>query len=215
MKKFSHFVGITVASGILILAPIYLALLLLVKAAQSISEIARPLTSIVPEWLPAERFLSLLLVLIICFLAGLSMRTPAGRAAWDRLENSLFQKIPGYAVVRSFTHRVAGENQDNTWKPALAEIEEALVPAFIIESLEDGRFTVFVPSIPTPLAGSVYVLTPERVHPLRISFTEAVRAISRWGSGCKDLVAAMEGNGASGVIPRAPAPHRAVHSSGA
>jgi hypothetical protein len=33
------------------------------------------------------------------------------------------------------------------------EIEEALVPAFIIEELDDGRFTVFVPSVPTPFAG--------------------------------------------------------------
>ena len=40
------------------------------------------------------------------------------------------------------------------WKPALVEIEEALVPAFIIEELEDQRVTVFVPSVPTPFAGA-------------------------------------------------------------
>ena len=32
------------------------------------------------------------------------------------------------------------------WKPVLAEIEDALVPAFIVEELDDERFTVFVPS---------------------------------------------------------------------
>ena len=213
MKKYSHFVVSRLVSGILILAPIYLAVLLLFKAAQSLSEVMRPLASIVPEWLPGDRVLSLLLVLIICFLAGLTVRTPAGRAAWERIENSLFQKIPGYAVVRSFTHRVAGDNQDNTWKPAFAEIEEALVPAFIIEELEDGRFTVFVPSIPTPLAGAVYVLTPERVHPLNISFTQAVKVISRWGSGCKDLVATMESNVGHKGIRTVPATRPAIHSS--
>jgi uncharacterized membrane protein len=72
------------------------------------------------------------------------------------------------------------------------EVEEALVPAFIIEELGDGRFTVFVPSIPTPLAGAVYILTAERVHPLNVPFTQAIKTISRWGSGSKDLVAAME-----------------------
>jgi uncharacterized membrane protein len=87
---------------------------------------------------------------------------------------------------------LAGEDQDKAWKPALAEIEEALVPAFIIEELEDGRFTVFVPSVPTPLAGAVYVLVPERVHPLDIPFTQAIRAISHWGAGSKTLVSAME-----------------------
>ena len=32
-------------------------------------------------------------------------------------------------------------------RSALVEIEDALVPGFIIEEFEDGRYTVFVPSI--------------------------------------------------------------------
>ena len=75
------------------------------------------------------------------------------------------------------------------WRPALAEIEEALVPAFIVEELEDGRFMVFAPSVPTPLAGSLYILTPDRVHPVDISFTQAIQSVSRWGSGSKEWVA--------------------------
>ena len=68
----------------------------------------------------------------------------------------------------------------------------ALVPAFIIEELEDGRYTVFVPSIPTPFAGAVYILDRQRVHPVHVPFTDAVRVVSKWGSGAKDLVAAMD-----------------------
>ena len=64
-------------------------------------------------------------------------------------------------------------------------------PGFIIEELDDGRLTVFVPSVPTPLAGAVYVLARERVHLLDVPFTQAIRSISRWGSGSKELVAAM------------------------
>jgi uncharacterized membrane protein len=78
------------------------------------------------------------------------------------------------------------------WKPALAEIEEALVPAFIIEELDDGRFTVFVPAAPTPFSGSIYVLTPERVHPVDVPFTHAIKLLSQWGCGTKELVAAMK-----------------------
>jgi len=54
---------------------------------------------------------------------------------------------------------------------------------------------VFVPSVPTPFAGAIYILSPDRVHPLNVPFTQAVKAISRWGSGSKDLVAAMEQKG--------------------
>ena len=74
------------------------------------------------------------------------------------MERSLFERLPGYALFRSLTQRLAEEDQESAWKPAVVEIEEALVPAFIIEGFEDGRFTVFVPSVPTPLAGAVCIL---------------------------------------------------------
>jgi uncharacterized membrane protein len=51
---------------------------------------------------------------------------------------------------------------------------------------------VFVPSVPTPLSGAVYTLNRERVHPLNVSFTQAIKSVSRWGSGSKELVAAMK-----------------------
>jgi uncharacterized membrane protein len=110
------------------------------------------------------------------------------------MEKSLLERIPGYALFRSLTQRLAGDARESAWKPALIEIEEALVPGFIIEELDDGRFTVFVPSVPTPLAGAVYILARERVHPLDVSFTQAISAVSRWGSGSKDLVAEMSGS---------------------
>jgi uncharacterized membrane protein len=50
---------------------------------------------------------------------------------------------------------------------------------------------VFVPSVPTPLAGAVYVLDRQRVHILDVPFTHAVSVISRWGAGSHELVAAM------------------------
>ena len=95
--------------------------------------------------------------------------------------------------MRSLTQRLAGESQENAWQPALVEIEEALVPAFIIEELDDGSFTVFVPSAPTPMAGAIYILAANRVHKLDVPFTQVLKAVSRWGSGSKDLVAAMQG----------------------
>jgi len=192
MKRFGEFVGSAFVGGLLIVVPIYLAVLVLLKAMQSLGAFVKPFAMLLPEWLPAENLLSLLLVLMVCFLIGVAARMPAGRVIRERIEKSLFERIPGYALFRSLTQRMAGKDEENVWKPALAEIEEALVPAFIIEELEDGRFTVFVPSVPTPFAGAVYILTPERVHPLDVPFTQALKSVSRWGSGSKELVAAMK-----------------------
>jgi uncharacterized membrane protein len=192
MKRFGQFVVSAFVRGLLIVVPIYLAVLLLLKAMQSMVVFVKPFAMLLPEWFPAEHALSLLLVVIVCFLIGVAVHTPVGRVVRERIEKSFFERMPGYALFRSLTQRLAGRDEENVWKPALAEIEEALVPAFIIEELEDGRFTVFVPSVPTPFAGAVYVLSRARVHPLDVPFTEALKSVSRWGSGSKELVAAMK-----------------------
>ena len=134
----------------------------------------------------------LLLVLALCVVIGASVGTRIGQGWRSWIERTVFEKIPGYALIRSLTHQMAGQSRESTWQPALFQSDDGLVPAFIIEELDDGRYTVFVPSIPTPFAGAVFILEPQRVHPVDVPFTVAVRVISRWGSGAKDLVAAME-----------------------
>jgi len=191
MKIAREFVTSTVIGGVFIVVPVYLAILLLLKGMQSVAKLVHPFAALLPDWLPAEGFFSLLLVLLLCFLVGAAVRTSAGRAARERIEVVFFERLPGYGLLRSLTQRLAGDTDEKAWKPAFAEIEDALAPAFIIEELEDGRFTVFVPSIPTPLAGAVYILGPERVHPLDVPFTQAIQSISRWGSGSRELIGAM------------------------
>ena len=192
MKEFRKWVVQPLIAGFLFLVPIYLAILLLLKAMKSLGKLVKPVAGLLPESFPAETVISLLLVLMLCLLVGIVLRTAFGQAMRTRMERSILQKIPGYEVIRSMTRQLAGQGQESSWQPALAEIEDALVPAFIVEDLDDGRFTVFVPSSPTPLAGAIYILTADRVHPLNVPFTQAVKAITRWGSGSKALVEAMQ-----------------------
>ena len=195
MKQALSFVARAVLTGLLIVVPIYLAVLLLLKGMKSVAGLVRPVALLIPDSLPGETILSLLLVLTICFFVGVAVRTRAGQVAREQVEKSFFERIPGYALIRSLTQQMAGASRENVWKPALVQTDEGLIPAFIIEELEDGRYTVFIPSIPTPLAGAVMVLERSRVHPLDVPFTEALRVVSRWGAGAKQLVAAMEGKG--------------------
>ena len=191
MKYAREFITSTIVGGLFIVVPVYLATLLMLKGMKSVASLVRPLAVLVPDWIPAERLFSLILVISLCFLVGLVVRTQAGQALRERMEKVFFDRLPGYSLLRSLTQRMAGDSDENAWQPALVEIEDALVPAFIIEELNDGRLTVFVPSVPTPLAGAVYILRRERVHILDVPFTQAIRSVSRWVSGSKDLVAAI------------------------
>jgi uncharacterized membrane protein len=173
MKYARELVTSTVIGGLFIVVPVYLALLLLVKGMKSVAGLVRPIAALLPEWIPAEGFFSLVLVLVVCFIVGAAVRTRAGRVVRERMEKAFFERLPGYGLLRSLTQRLANDGDETAWKPALVELEEALVPAFIIEELDDGRLTVFVPSVPTPFAGAVYILNRERVHALDVPFTQA------------------------------------------
>ncbi len=202
MKPARSFVVSALITGLITVVPVYLAVLLLLKAMKSVLGLVSPFARLLPDWLPAANILALLLLLIVCFLVGVAVRTAAGRAARKRLEESLFSRLPGFSLLRSLTQQLTGRGDEKVWKPALVEIEDALVPGFIIEELEDGRLTVFVPSVPTPLAGAVYILDRERVHALDIPFTLAVSTISRWGAGSSELVAAMQAGPRSRDVER-------------
>ena len=151
MKKFGEFVVSAFVAGLLVVVPLYVTILLLLKAMQSVVAFVRPFVMLLPEWLPAERILSLLVVLIICFLIGVAVRTPAGKAIRERIEKSFFERMPGYALFRSLTQRLAGKDEESAWKPALRGRAEAgrdqassveFRDCSVIgrETLEDGNF---------------------------------------------------------------------------
>jgi uncharacterized membrane protein len=203
MKQGLVFMAKSLLTGFLIVVPIYLAVLLLLKAMKSVVGLVRPISLLLPEAVPAETLLSLLLVLVFCLLVGLLVRTQIGAVVRERMETTLFERIPGYALIRSLTQQLAGSSHEKVWKPAFVEIEDAFVPAFIIEEFDDGRYTVFVPSIPTPLAGAVYILDRKRVHPLDVPFTDALRAISKWGSGSREMIATLDNKSKASSFTRA------------
>src|SRR6478609_1168897 len=126
MKYAREFITSTVVGGLFILVPVYLAVLLLLKGMSSVVGLVRPFAALLPDWIPAENLFSLVVVLAICFLVGVAVRTRSGRAVRERVESVFFERLPGYGLLRSLTERLAGDSEDNTWKPALAEIEDAL-----------------------------------------------------------------------------------------
>ena len=191
MRFVRDFVANAVVGGLLVLVPVYIAVLLLGKAMQTGASAVKPLADLLPSWLPAQHLLSLLLVLLVCFAIGLLVRTSTGSAVREQLDRSVFGRLPGYETLRSLSRQVAGRADEAGWKPVVVEIEDALVPAFVVEKLDDGRYTVFVPSVPTPFAGAIYVMSPERVHKVDVPVGQAVRAISQWGVGTKGLIEKM------------------------
>ena len=192
IKGLAEFLKTTLIGGLLIVVPVYLTVLLLAKALGGLVALLAPVVALLPDTVQYARPLAAVaLVVLLCFVLGLIARTTVGRRAIELFERRVLEKIPGFAMLRSVTRRVSGSSDDALFQPVLVEIEDALTPAFIVEELEDTRFVVLVPSVPTPAAGSLYILPRERVHWVDAPVTEAVAVITRWGAGTGKLVKAM------------------------
>jgi uncharacterized membrane protein len=192
MKALAQFARTTLIGGLLVLVPIYFSVILLAKAASGLLALLAPITALMPESLAHLRGpAAMLIVIVACFALGLVMRTVVGQRLFRGFERRVLEKIPGFSVARGVARRVAGHADDSMFQPVLVEIEDALTPAFIVEELDDDQFAVLVPSVPTPAAGSLYILPRARVHWVDVSATEAVGVITRWGAGTGKLVKAM------------------------
>ena len=192
MKTLAEFTKTTLIGGVLIVLPIYVCVLLLLKAVSGLLAAVKPITASIPAAVEFKQLLAILVLIAICFITGIIVRTGPGLRAKNALEGAVLVKLPGYTLLRGLAGRVAGRADEPTFAPALVEIEEALVPALIIEKLPNDLYTVLVPSVPTPMAGAVYILTSDRVHPVDVSFATALRVFSKWGAGAGEFVQAMQ-----------------------
>ena len=193
MKALREFAKSTLVGGLLVIVPIYFSVLLLAKALAGLVGLLGPVTALLPESLQAMRGLvTVLIVVTLCFVTGLAMRTRLGLRMFRSFERRVLEKIPGFGVLRSAVRRVSGRSDDAMFQPVLVEIEDALTPGFIVEELDDGRCVVLVPSVPTPAAGSIFILTRDRVHWVDAPVTEVIAVITRWGAGTGKLVKAMQ-----------------------
>jgi uncharacterized membrane protein len=187
MKRLAEFSKTTLIGGLLIVLPIYVSLLLLAKTLAGILALVSPVAAAIPGAGQFRQVIAILIVLAVCFVAGIVVRTGTGLRAKNAFERSVLERIPGYALIRGLAERVAGEGREGAFRPALVEIEDALAPGFIIEELDDGRYTVLIPSVPTPAAGALFIIPRDRVHPVDVPFTQAVKVISKWGAGAGEL----------------------------
>jgi uncharacterized membrane protein len=82
-----------------------------------------------------------------------------------------------------------GEQASDQVRVALAWIEESWVLAFVMERHDSALNTVFVPSAPTPAAGSIYYLPDDRIKLLDVPVQSAMACITRLGIGSREMLA--------------------------
>jgi uncharacterized membrane protein len=179
--------------GVLFLVPIALLVVLVVQAVKLVSGMLQPVAGMFPAktivGVAVVELLAALAIVAMCFLAGIFAGMRVGHAVGDRLEHLILRRIPGFTLIKSMTHGMVGMQSGTDVRVALAWIEESWVLAFAMERHDNGLYTVFVPSAPTPAAGSIYYLPEDRLRLLDVPVSSAVACVTRLGLGSRDLLA--------------------------
>lgn len=191
---------ITLIGGALVVLPAWLTMLLLLKILFKMEDVVKPISAALPDNIIHPLIIATLLLLLICFIAGTLIQTTIGLGMKNTVEKAVMEKIPGYTTIRDLANQISNLEDKRGFKPALVEIEEALAPCFIIEDHEGGLCTVFIPSAPTPAAGSILIIADSRVHPINIPVTKLLKCVTKWGAGSGELLAALPKPSSHGTL---------------
>ncbi|HEU5237833.1 MAG TPA: DUF502 domain-containing protein [Pyrinomonadaceae bacterium] len=157
MKHLLTFFKATLLGGVIVVLPAWLVVLLVVKALGHLEIFVKPVSTHLPHSIAHPRVIAIVLLVALCFAVGLAIQTAIGAQIKRAAERLVLDKIPGYTTLHGFAARLSDSEEKASFQPALVEMEEALVPAFIVEQHGGNRCTVFIPSVPTPMAGAVYI----------------------------------------------------------
>jgi uncharacterized membrane protein len=191
MKRWLRFVWRTIIGGVLFLGPLLLLLIIVVQGVRLIAKILNPVASHIPIppmlGMAVPEIAAALLLILTGFLMGLLAQTALARRLRESIEQLILRKMPGYTLFKAVAEGVVGEHTGNL-KVALANIDDAWLMSFIVEEHSSGMLTVFVPSAPTPTAGSIYYLTEQQVKRIDVPVSAAVKCIMQLGVGSKQLL---------------------------
>jgi uncharacterized membrane protein len=192
MKPCIEFVKTTLIGGLLFLIPVVLVVLLVHKALSLAGSGLAPVAHLLPTQsvvgIAVAQVVAVCALLFVCFMAGLAIRTRTGAHVNAQLEQVILRRVPGFTFVKNIAQGLAGLESGSELSVALARIEDAWGLSFVVERHAGGLFTVFVPSAPTPAAGSIYYLTEDRLKLLDVPVSTAMGCIMRLGIGSHALL---------------------------
>ena len=121
MKALTEFLKVTLVGGLLVVLPVWVSLLLLLKAINGALSMLRPIAKLLPQTVVYEKVVALGLMLVICFVVGLLVRTRPGKRIGDWLGHHILDRIPGFSLMRGMTRQFAGDKEEESFRPALDE----------------------------------------------------------------------------------------------
>ncbi|MBS9719056.1 hypothetical protein ACFFUT_06830 [Pseudohalocynthiibacter aestuariivivens] len=181
----------TILGGILFLVPLAFIAIVLGKAFEVSMLLAQPLDGLIPldslAGIAMANIIAIVLILAICFAAGLAAKTTMISKRVGRLDDTLIDIIPGYAVARGIVGGIAGEDDTTpVLSPVLVRFDDFDQLAFEVERMGD-RSAVFLPGSPSAWSGTSVIVDVDRVVRLDLPPHQAISLLRVMGRGMSKI----------------------------
>jgi uncharacterized membrane protein len=194
MGAIKAFVKTSVIGGVAVILPAVILLFIFSWLFNRITDVIQPLTDIIIVRGHFQEMVADILVIIIivaiCFLVGALVKTGVGKFIHENLEDHILNLAPGYPTIKAVVMQFVGRKKSPFSSVALVQVfgNEILMTAFITDTHDSGRHTVFVPTGPNPTSGLIFHVPRNHVHPVRVSVEEAMRSVIGCGAGSTNLI---------------------------
>ncbi|MCK5179861.1 MAG: DUF502 domain-containing protein [Candidatus Omnitrophica bacterium] len=194
MSKIKSFIMTSLIGGVIVVLPTAILVAVFGWVFSFVTNLIQPLTNLLMEKSDLRGVIADLLVLAIiltvCFIIGVVIRTRFGKFIYSTLETRLLKVAPGYNLIKETVLQILGNNKTPFSSVALVQIfgNDTLATAFVTDEHPDGSFTVFIPTGPNPTSGNIYHLEGKYVHPVDVSVEDAMRSIISCGAGSSQLI---------------------------
>lgn len=185
-------------NGLAILLPVVLVFLAIKEIFGLLVGIATPIADLFPvgtfDEIKEVNIIAVLLIVGLATFLGVLSKIKAGRNLGRAIEKHTLVKIPMYRMLKSLVGAFLNLESEDSFKPAFLETGSGdLEPVYVIEDRGRPRVVVLVPWAPTAFAGSVKLVSRDRVHRLNVTLDEFSLSLTHLGTGMSELLPETHG----------------------
>ena len=193
MKSMVAFFKTCLIGGLFVLLPLLIFYLLFSELMGIVVALATPIADLFPKGtfdkLSNPVIVAILLLVGASFIFGLALRSQTLARFGASLEQTTLMRLPLYGAVRRLSRGLVGAEDGGIFKSGLLQGDDGTTElVYVVEEHADGRLTILMPFAPAGFAGSVKVVSAERVTTLSASVGDASRVIAHWGVGMSDIM---------------------------
>lgn len=189
-----QFLKTTVIGGIVFMVPIVILIVIIGKAIKLANKLATPLSAIIPVDgignIAVADLLAVVIILLICFFAGLATKSKLARKFVGTLESKVLSNVPVYGFLKSKIDAIVQPEKAEGMEPVLVRFDDYWQVAIEVERIPEGTVAIYLPGAPDPWSGSVCYVTEDRVQSLDLTLLPALKTLRGYGKGSEEQLRA-------------------------